>query len=282
MLKKVVALAITAGIAGTLVFGCSSSTSETDSGDSGVTCKKGQTLKKGKCVAAASTDDNGTDTVGDDDDDTTTKDASTSTKDGSTAAACYDNAAATAYTKVTYAPASAITTACTKAVVDQLATDCTALLTNPDAGSETCLDLAKKVADATCRSCLVGTAAADGGAARAGVFADDGYFPNRYGCIDIVGKSTTCGTAYGNTLSCLGAACAKCDDSDEDAIGQCQDDAFGGGSGACAQFGLDSACIDLAQTDATVKAACSPSGSLTADVFKTWATSIFKTFCGYN
>lgn len=282
MLKKVVALAVTASIAGALVFGCSSSTTEDSSSDAGTTkCKKGQTLSKGKCVTSK-TDDTGTDATGDDDDDTGKTDASTNKSDsGPTEAACYDDAAAKAYKAFKLAPVTALLTACTKAQVDKFAADCLVNLQDPDAGARTCLDIAKEVGG-NCGTCLAGTPVTDAGTGREGAITANGG-PNFYACVNLVGKSTTCGDAVGNANTCINAACESC--KTDDGSSTCAQDAFNGGTGACS-FGLDQACIDLAYKDTAVDAACRPQladdTKPTVAEYTAWYVSVSKTFCGYN
>lgn len=278
MLKKVIALATTAGIVGALAFGCSSSTSDSDSSDdAGTKCKKGQTLSKGKCVTAKSTDDTGSDATGTDDTSNTTKDSGVTTKDSGVATTCYDDTAATGYKPFTLTATSAIAGSCTDAELNAVSAACaSAAFGKADAGAAAC-SAAISATVAKCQTCLNGTAAVDGGAGREGAIKNNA--PNRWACINLVGASTTCGQSYGNALLCASAACDSC--TTDDAFGECQGESIQGVGAKCG-FGLDNDCITLAQTNATVKAACSLSAagaSPTEAEYTAYIKKVAETFC---
>ncbi len=274
MFKKVIALATTAGIVGALAFGCSSSTSDTASDDAGTKCKKGQTLTKGKCVAAKSTDDVGTDSTGTDSTGTTTKDSGvTSTKDA--AGVCSYNATAAGAYKAVTSPATAAKKAgaCDAAKIAEYKSKCLSSAV-ADGGAAACTAFLAT----TCGQCIEVPALADGGAAPRGPFYTSGgkKAANQLGCIDVVSAIPNCGDTYNNTVSCIfDSACVDCADADQQA---CINEALATGA-PCAAFGGDGTCITAAtDSKGPVVAACFPASSSAADQ-DAFITNMISAFC---
>lgn len=290
MSKNIFAILAALGIAGSLAFGCNSSTTESDDGssDSGTTCKKGQKLSKGKCVATKSTDDNGTDSKGDDDDDdTTTKDSGTkgdsgATKDsGGGGSSCFDPANVSGYKSVAL-PTSHANQAgkCTDGNISSFATACGNDLAADK--TDTCF-AAIKAAPAACVACLF-SSAVDGGAANLGPFytdADGDQF-NVPGCLSIASGIAGCGEKYADFYSCYQQNATACDkdcptDDGDVAYSACLDDAE---SGCKTKTGLDSACETAVNGAAGAKCFIPDLADAGAGVAEaTWVTNLAATFC---
>lgn len=290
MSKNIFVILASLGIAGSLAFGCSSSTTE-EAGDSdaGTTCKKGQTLKKGKCVASSSSsgsDENGTDNNGDDDDDTTVTDSGVK-KDGSTTTtgdaggSCFNPANVSGYTSVALPTSHAYQTGkCTDMNIASFATACGADLAADK--TNTCF-AAIKATPAACAACLF-SSAVDGGAANLGPFYTDGDGDqfNVPGCLSIATGIAGCGEKYADFYSCYQENAQACDtdcptDDGDVAYSACLDDAE---TGCKTKTGLDSACEAAVNGTSGEKCFIPELDDAGAGVAEAaWVTNLATVFC---